>query len=171
MRRAGCPMSTGPRWRPSMQCHLGWCRSFRRDFPLEPFTRSLAGEHAYQHAQRFVAAIARRSLPCSVSNSPVSFPSRPDHNATSPPDVDLCIRTQRREPTGGHHVVAGSRGAASARSSPPAREGRSEAEWLDGAEDRRTIRARDGRKERLRGRSARRPTRRTRRASWKTGRR
>ena len=55
-------------------------------------------------------------------------------------------------------------GAASARSSPPARKGRSEAEWLDGAGDRRTIRARDGRRERRPGRSARGPTRRTRRA-------
>jgi hypothetical protein len=35
-------------------------------------------------------------------------------------------------------------GAAEARSSPPARKGRSEAEWLDGAEDRRTISRRDG---------------------------
>jgi len=35
-------------------------------------------------------------------------------------------------------------GAAEARSSPPARKGRSQAEWLDGAEDRRTISRRDG---------------------------
>jgi hypothetical protein len=41
-----------------MQCHLGWCRSFRRDFQLELFTRSLAGEDADQHAQPLVAAIA-----------------------------------------------------------------------------------------------------------------
>jgi hypothetical protein len=44
-----------------MQCHLGWCRSFGRDFPLEPFTRGLAGEHPDQHAQRFVATIACRA--------------------------------------------------------------------------------------------------------------
>ena len=36
-------------------------------------------------------------------------------------------------------------GGAEARSSPPARKGRSEAEWLDGAEERRTISPRDGR--------------------------
>jgi len=95
--------------------------------------------------------VARRSLPCYASKLPTSLPSRPNHNAASPPVVDLCIRAQRlREPTGGHHVIVGPRGAASVRSSPPARKGRSEAEWLDGAEDRRTIRARDGRSEQRR---------------------
>jgi hypothetical protein len=58
----------------------------------------------------------------------------------------------------GHRVIAGPRGAASARSSPSARKGRSEAEWFDGDEDRRTIRPRDGRRERPPGRSAREPT-------------
>ena len=55
---------------------------------------------------------------------------------------------------GGHHVIADRPGGPQARSSPSARQGRSEAKWLDGDEDRRTIRARDGRSERLRGRSA-----------------
>ena len=67
MRRAGCPMSTGRRWRPSMQCHLGLCLSLRCDFTLEPFTRGLASEGADQHAQRFVAVIARRTLTCCAS--------------------------------------------------------------------------------------------------------
>ena len=91
-----------------MQCRLALCRSFRRDFPLEPFTRGLASEDADQHAQRFVAVIAQRSLPCYASKSPISLPSRPDHNATAPPVVDLCIRAQPvREPTDGHYVIAG----------------------------------------------------------------
>jgi len=52
--------------------------------------------------------VARRSLPCYASKLPISLPSRPNHNAASPPGVDLCIRAQRlREPTGGHHVIAG----------------------------------------------------------------
>ena len=61
-RPAGCPMSTGRRWRPSLQCHLGLCLSLRCDFTLEPFTRGLASENADQHAQRFVAVIARRTF-------------------------------------------------------------------------------------------------------------
>jgi hypothetical protein len=155
MRPAGCRISTARRLQPSMRCHLGLCRSFRSDVPLEPFTRGPASEDADQHAQRFVAVIAQRSLPCYASKSAISLPSRPDLNAAAPRVVDLCIRAQRvREPTGGHHVIAGPGGAASARSSPSARQGRSDAEWLDRAKDRRTIRARDGRIERPRGRSA-----------------
>jgi hypothetical protein len=45
-----------------MQCHLGSCLLFRRDFPLESFARSLASEDADQHAHRFVAVIARRTV-------------------------------------------------------------------------------------------------------------
>jgi hypothetical protein len=47
-----------------MPCHLGLCPSLRRDFTFELFTRGLACEDADQHAQRFVAVIARRTLPC-----------------------------------------------------------------------------------------------------------
>jgi hypothetical protein len=39
----------------------------------------------------------------------------------------------------GHHVVVKIFGGPQARSSPSARQGRSEAKWLDRAEDRRTI--------------------------------
>ena len=45
----------------------------------------------------------------------------------------------------GHHAIARRRAEPQARSSPPARKGRSEAEWFDRAEDRRTIRRCDGR--------------------------
>ena len=45
-----------------MQCHLGWRRSRRCDFPLEPFTCGLASKNADEHAQRFVAAIVRGAL-------------------------------------------------------------------------------------------------------------
>jgi len=45
----------------------------------------------------------------------------------------------RAERTRGHHVIAGRPAEPQARSSPPARKGRSEAEWLDRVEDRRTI--------------------------------
>jgi hypothetical protein len=47
-----------------MQCHLRLCLSLPCDFTLEPFTRGLASEDADQHPQRFVAVIARRTLPC-----------------------------------------------------------------------------------------------------------
>jgi hypothetical protein len=40
-----------------MQCHLGWCLSFRCDFTLEPFARGLASEDANENAQPVVAAI------------------------------------------------------------------------------------------------------------------
>ena len=36
----------------------------RCDLTLEPFTRGLASEDADQHPQRFVAVIARSTLPC-----------------------------------------------------------------------------------------------------------
>jgi hypothetical protein len=47
-----------------MQCHLGFCLAVRCDFTLEPFTRGLASEDTDQHPQRFVAVIARRTVPC-----------------------------------------------------------------------------------------------------------
>jgi hypothetical protein len=59
-----------------------------------------------------------------------------------------CVRSAGKSAIsiGGHHVVAESFGGPQARSSPPARKGRSDAEWLDRAEDRRTISRRDGRR-------------------------
>jgi hypothetical protein len=57
-----------------MQCHLGFCPSLRCDLTLEPFTRGLASEDANQHAQRFVAVVVRRSLPCNASKLPTSLP-------------------------------------------------------------------------------------------------
>jgi hypothetical protein len=72
-----------------MQSHLGWYFSFRRDFLFESLTRGLASKDVDQHAQRFVAMIARCTLPCYASKLPISLPSRPNHNAASPPVVDL----------------------------------------------------------------------------------
>jgi hypothetical protein len=34
-----------------MQCHLGWCLSFRCDFTLEPFARGLASEDADENVR------------------------------------------------------------------------------------------------------------------------
>ena len=130
-----------------MQCHLGLCLSLRCDFTLEPFTRGLASEDADQHAQRFVAVIARRTLPCYASKPLIALLSRTDHNAATPSaSLMLCFALSVvGDRTCGHHVIAGRAAEPQARSSPPARKGRSEAEWLDRAEDRRTIRRRDGR--------------------------
>jgi hypothetical protein len=67
-------------------------------------------------------------------------------------------------------VIARQLAEPQARSSPPARKGRSEAEWLDGAENRRTISRRDGRGSRALG--ARQRTRKGIEARWwKKGRR
>ena len=141
MRRAGCPMSTGRRWRPSLQCHLGWCLSFRCDFPLEPFTRGLASEDADQHAQRFVAVIARRPLSCCASKPSIALLSRTDHNAATPSASlmfapELSTSAIHLRPSRNCQTAGGAAGAVK----PAARQGRSEAEWLDRAEDRRTIR-------------------------------
>jgi len=129
-----------------MQCHLGLRLSLRRDFALDPLTRSLAGEHAYKDAQRFVAMIARCNSSHSASMLPTALISRPDHNA---PFHAKFMSALRPSPSaispGGHQVIARQLAQPQARSSPPARKGRSEAEWLDGAEDRRTISRRDGR--------------------------
>jgi hypothetical protein len=67
-----------------MQCHLGLYLSLRCDFTLEPFTRGLASEGADQHAQRFVAVIARRTLTCCASKPLIALVSRTDHNAATP---------------------------------------------------------------------------------------
>jgi hypothetical protein len=153
------------RWQLSMQCYLAWCCSFRRDFTLEPFTRGLAGEHAYQHAQRFVAMIARCTSSHSASMLPTALVSRPDHNAQLPREVHVCAPAEPiGDLTGRHHVIARQRAEPQARSSPPARKGRSKAEWLDRAEGRRTISRCDGRTLERRRCSARERTRRTRRA-------
>ena len=82
--------------------------------------------------------------------------SRPDHNAVAPcREVDISLLAAHIAVFfSGHHVIANRSGGPQARSSPAARKGRSEAEWLDEAEDRWTIRARDGRIEWPRGRSA-----------------
>ena len=75
---------------------------------LEPFPRGLSSKDANHYAQRVVAVVVWRSLPCYASKLPISLPSRPNHNAASPPVIDPCIRAQRlSEPTGGHHVIAG----------------------------------------------------------------
>jgi hypothetical protein len=140
-------MSTGRRWRPSLHCHLGLCLSLRCDFTLEPFNRGLASEGADQHAQRFVAVIARRTLTCCASTPLIALVSRTDHNAATP-SVSLMFAPELSTSAialCGHHAMARRRAEPQARSSPPARKGRSEAEWLDRAEDRRTIRRCDGR--------------------------
>jgi hypothetical protein len=165
-------MSTGRRWRPSMQCHLGWCLAFRRDFPLESFTRGLASEDADKQTQRFIAVLARRPLTSCASRPSIALLSRPDHNALAPcREVDLSVlETHIVVFFGGHHVIADRSGGPQARSSPSARQGRSEAEWLDGDEDRRTISRRDG--HRVRDRGARQLTRKAIEARWwKRGRR
>ena len=124
-----------------MQCHLGWCVSFGCDFTLEPFARGLTSEDADNQAQRFVAVIMRRPVTSCVSRSSIAFLSRPDHNAVAPcRKVDLFALAAHIEVfSGGHHVIADRSGGPQARSSPSARQGRSEAEWLDQAEDGRTI--------------------------------
>ena len=105
---------------------------------------------------------ARRTLPCYASRPLVASASRTDHNAATP-SLSLMFAS-RAERTRGHHVIAGRPAEPQARSSPPARKGRSEAEWLGRAEDRRNNRARDGRTHECRRCSARERTRRTRRA-------
>jgi hypothetical protein len=124
-----------------MQCHPGWCVSFRFGFALEPFTRGLASEDADKQTQRFVAMIVQRLVTSRASSSPIALLSRPDHNAVAP-----CREVDPLLPAAyiavffhGHHVVAQRFGGPQARSSPSARQGRSEAKWLDWAEDRRTI--------------------------------
>jgi hypothetical protein len=68
-----------------MQCHLGWCRSFGRDVPLEPFTRGLASEDANENTQPVVATIMGDASWCSVSSlPPIALRSRPNHNAAAP---------------------------------------------------------------------------------------
>jgi hypothetical protein len=129
-----------------MRCHLGLCLSLRCDFTLEPCTRGLASEGADQHAQRFVAVTARRTLTCGASKPLIALASRADHNAAtpsaslmfapelSPSAIALAAITQLQ-------MAGGAAGAVK----PAARQGLSEAEWLDRAEARRTVRRSDGR--------------------------
>ena len=129
-----------------MQCHLGLCLSLRCDFTLEPFTRGLASEGADQHAQRFVAVIAGRTLTCGASKPLIALVSRTDHNAATPSASlmfapELSTWAIALEPSRNCQMAGGTAGAVK----PAARQGRSEAQWLDRAEDRRTIRRRDGR--------------------------
>jgi hypothetical protein len=116
-----------------MQCHPGWCVSFRFGFALEPFTRGLASEDADKQTQRFVAVIVQRLMTSRASRSPISLLSRPDHNAAAPcrevPSV--ATRGVHRGFFSGHHLIADRFGGPQARSSPSARQGRSEAKWLD----------------------------------------
>jgi hypothetical protein len=68
-----------------MQCHLGWCVSFRFGFALEPFTRGLASEDANENAQPIVAAIVGDASRRSVSSLPlIALSSKPNHNAAAP---------------------------------------------------------------------------------------
>ena len=123
-----------------MQCHPGLCLSLCCDFTLEPLTRGLSSKDANQHPQRLVAVIARRSLPCYTWKWPISPSSRPDHNAAAPFALGMFApsRVRRRShlrPSRNCQTAGGAAGAVK----PAARQGRSEAEWLDRAEDRRTI--------------------------------
>jgi hypothetical protein len=77
---------------------------------------------------------------------PTALISRPDHNAPFSREVHVCAPAELTgDFTGGHHPIARQLAEPQARSTPPARKGRSKAEWLDCAEDRRTISRRDGR--------------------------
>ena len=125
-----------------MQCHLGWYVSFRFGFALEPFTRGLASEDADKQTQRFVAVIVQRLVTSRASRSPIALLSRPDHNAVAPLPRSRSLSYLRRISRSSSKaitVVAKIFGGPQARSSPSARQGRSEAKWLDRAEDRRTI--------------------------------
>ena len=129
-----------------MQCHLGLCLAVRCDLTLEPFTRGLASEDADKQTQRLVAVIGRRLLTTCATRPSIALLSRPDHSAVaSCREVDLsALAAHVAVFFSGHHVIANRSGGPQARSSPLARQGRNEAEWLDRAEDRRTIRRRDG---------------------------
>jgi hypothetical protein len=139
-------MSTERRWRPSLHCYLGWCVAFHRDFPLEPFTRGLASEGADQHAQRVVAVSAWRTLTCCASKPLIAFVTRTNHSAATP---SASLMFARELSTSAIALAAITQlpdgGGAAGPVKPVARQGRSEAEWLDRAEDRRTFRRCDGR--------------------------
>jgi hypothetical protein len=138
-------MSTERRWRPSKQCHR-LCLSLRCDFTLEPFTRGLASEDADQHAQRFIVVIPRRFFSYYASPS-IALLSRPDHNAATPFASLMFafeLSTSAIAPLAAITQLP-DEGRSAGAVKPAARQGRSEAEWLDRAENRRTIRRRDGR--------------------------
>jgi hypothetical protein len=68
-----------------MECHLGWCVSFRFGFALEPFTRGLASEDPNESAQPVVAPTTGDASWCFVSSlPPIALPSRANHNAAAP---------------------------------------------------------------------------------------
>src|SRR4029434_8751909 len=138
MRRAGCRMSTGRRWRPSMQCHLGLYLPLRCDLTLELFTRGLASEGADQHSQRFVALIARRTLTCCASKPFIALASRTNHNAATPSASLMLARELSMSAIALAAVTQlPDGGGAAGTVKPAARQGRSEAGWLGRAEDRR----------------------------------
>jgi hypothetical protein len=129
-----------------MQCHLGLYLPLRCDLTLELFTRGLASEGADQHSQRFVALIARRTLTCCASKPFIALASRTNHNAATP---SASLMPARELSMSAIALAAITQlpdgGGAAGTVKPAARQGRSEAEWLDRAEDRRTIRRCDGR--------------------------
>jgi hypothetical protein len=124
-----------------MECHLGWCVSFCFGFALEPFTRGLASEDADNQTQRFVAVIVQRLVTSGASRSPIALLSRPDHNAVAPcRKVDLLALAELIEFFfGGHHVIADRSVGPPGAVKPVSPSGTERAEWLDRAEDRRTI--------------------------------
>jgi hypothetical protein len=67
-----------------MQCHLGWCVAFRRDFTLEPLARRLASKDADENAQPLVAATVGDASYSVSSLLPIALPSRPNHDAAAP---------------------------------------------------------------------------------------
>ena len=116
-----------------------WRRSACGNFPLEPFACGLASKNAYDHAQRLVAAIVRRAPRCSASSPSMALRSRSDHNAAAPSEWSICASQAEQFGgwTYGHHVIAGDSAQPRPCQARSRVSGRSEAEWLDWAEDRR----------------------------------
>jgi hypothetical protein len=98
------------------------CLAVGCDLTLEPFTRGLTSEDADQHPQRFVAVIARRTLPCYGSRPLVASGSRTDHSAATP-SLSLMFAS-RAERSRGHHVMPDvRRSRRSGQARQPARDG------------------------------------------------
>jgi hypothetical protein len=76
-----------------MQCHLGWCVSFRCDFTLEPFARGLPSEDADENAQPVVEATMGDASRCSMSSLAAAFNRRlsvnPSDHSTPKPSRSL----------------------------------------------------------------------------------
>ena len=144
------------------------CR-LRRQLSREQLACGLSSERANERSKRFIATISRRTRP-PTSRSPIALLSRSDHNAATPSRMNRCVPHECDGQPGGHHVIAEHRRSrGSVKPASPVR-GRSEAEWLDRAADRRTISRRDGRGARDLG--ARQRTRKAIEARWwKKGRR